>query len=79
MKLTKQRLEEIIKEELQLEYSKPFRQWSDHTFNLDKLLISTHWAAKAVPHKKKEVKEIQKLTQKLKNLVDIILGQVVDM
>ena len=78
MKLTKKRLKEIIKEEL-LKESKPFSEWQDHRQNLIKLFKDAHWAVKAIPHKKKEAREIQKLTQKLKNLVEIIVGQVVDM
>ena len=78
MKLTKKRLKEIIKEEL-LKEGRPFREWQDHSKNLDKLFRGAHWAVKAIPHKKKEAREIQKLTQKLKNLVEIIAGQVVDM
>ena len=78
MKLTKQRLKEIIKEDL-LNEGRPFREWQDHRQNLNKLFRGAHWAVKAIPHKKKEAREIQKLSQKLKNLVEIITGQVVDM
>jgi len=34
---------------------------------------------KAIPHKKKEIKEIQKLSSKLKNLIAIIQGQAMDL
>ena len=56
-----------------------FQQWSDHVRNLDKLLISTLHAKKAIPHKKKELVKIEKLYRELKNLVEIIVGQSVDM
>ena len=82
MKLTKTKLKEIIKEELLNEIPGSvtrFRQWQEHIRQLDKLFIGAHWVVKAIPHKKKEAREIQKLTQKLKNLVEIIVGQVVDM
>ena len=56
-----------------------FQQWQEHARNLDKLLISTHHAKKAIPHKKKELVKIEKLYRELKNLVEIIVGQSVDM
>ena len=56
-----------------------FREWRDHSQNLEELFKDAHWAAKAIPHKKREVKEIQKLLKKLFPLVDTIAGQVVDM
>ena len=67
------------KNEGKLDEGKYFQKWQEHLRNLDKLYISVHHAKKAIPHKKKEAREIQKLTQKLKNLVEIIAGQVVDM
>ena len=78
MKLTKQRLKEIIKEEL-LKESRPFREWQDHSQNLIKLFKDAHWAVKAIPHKKKEAREIQKLSQKLMKLTELITAEVVDM
>ena len=72
------RVKKIVREG-KLDEGRPFRDWQDHSKNLDKLYRSAHWAMKAIPHKKKEVKEIQKLTQKLKNFVEIVVGQVVDM
>ena len=78
MKLTKQGLKEIIKEEM-LNEGRPFRQWSDHVKNLEKLYMSVHWAKKAIPHKKKEIKEMEKYLINLKQLTKVILGQVVDM
>ena len=78
MQIRKSQLKEIIKEEL-LKEGRPFREWQDHSQNLDKLFRGAHWAVKAIPHKKKEAREIQKLSQKLMGLVEIITGQVVDM
>ena len=78
MKLTKKRLKEIIKEEL-LNENKPFRVWQDHVKNLEKLYLSVHWAKKAIPHKKKEIKEMEKYLINLKQIAKVIVGQVVDM
>jgi len=78
MKLTKKRLKEIIKEEL-LKESKPFREWQDHRQNLIKLFKDAHWAVKAIPHKKKEAREIQKLSMKLMDLAEKITAEVIDM
>ena len=79
MKLTKSQLKEMIKEELNEVRNTRFQQWSDHVRNLDKLLISTLHAKKAIPHKKKELMKIEKLYKELHKLVDIIVGQSVDM
>jgi len=79
MKLTKAKLKEMIKEELNEVRNTRFQQWQEHARNLDKLLISTHHAKKAIPHKKKELVKIEKLYRELKNLVEIIVGQSVDM
>ena len=78
MKLTKQTLRKMIKEEM-LNESKPFREWQDHRQNLNKLFRGAHWAVKAIPHKKKEAREIQKLSIKLMDLAEIITAEVVDM
>ena len=78
MKLTRQRLKEIIKEEL-LNEGRPFREWQDHRQNLNKLFRGAHWAVKAIPHKKKEAREIQKLSMKLADLTEIITAEVIDM
>ena len=82
MKLTKQRLKEIIKEELLNEIPGSvarFRQWQEHIRQLDKLFIGAHWAVKAIPHKKKEAREIQKLSMKLMDLAEKITAEVIDM
>ena len=79
MKLTKQRLKEIIKEELLNERNSMFQTWQEHVRNLDKLYLSTHHAKKAIPHKKKELQKIEKYYKELKKLVEIITGQAVDM
>ena len=78
MKLTKSQLKEIIKEEM-LNESRPFRDWSDHVRNLEKLYASLHWAKKAIPHKKKEINQMEKYLINMKQLAKVILGQVVDM
>ena len=59
--------------------SKPFEAWSEHGDNINKLFRDAHWAVKAFPNKKKEAREIQKLTQKLNNLIEIIKGQAIDL
>jgi len=59
--------------------SKPFQAWQEHTSNIHKLFRDANWAVKAIPHKKKEAREIQKLSQKLMNLVEIITGQAIDL
>ena len=78
MKLTKKKLKEIIKEEL-IKENRQFRVWQDHVKNLEKLYMSVHWAKKAIPHKKKELMKIEKHYKELHKLVDIIVGQSVDM
>ena len=79
MKLTKQRLKEIIKEELLNERQSMFQTWQEHLRNLDKLYISVHHAKKAIPHKKKTLQKIEKHYKELQGLVDIIVGSSVDM
>ena len=37
------------------------------------------WAAKSFPNKKKEAKAIQKYTQELYKLIEIIKGQAIDL
>ena len=78
MKLTKARLKEIIKEELLNERSY-FQKWQNHLHNLEKLYLSVHQAKKAIPHKKKELMKIEKLYKELHKLVDVIVGQTVDL
>ena len=78
MKLTKSKLKEMIKEELLNERSY-FQKWQNHLHNLEKLYMSTHHAKKAIPHKKKELMKIEKLYKELHKLVDIIVGQTVDL
>ena len=77
MKLTKQRLKEIIKEEL-IKENRQFRVWQDHVKNLEKLYLSVHWAKKAIPHKKKELMKIEKHYKELHKLIPVIVGQMVD-
>ena len=77
--IQKKKLKEMIKEELNEVRNTRFQQWSDHVRNLDKLLISTLHAKKAIPHKKKELIQIEKHYKELRKLVDIIVGSVVDM
>ena len=82
MKLTKSKLKEIIREELNEAYSvssKPYKAWQEHSDNNNKLFNDAHWAMKALPHKKKEIKEIQQLSSKLKNLIAIVQGQAMDL
>jgi len=81
MKLTKTKLKEIIREELNEANvsSQPYKAWQDHGDNNNKLFNDAHWAMKAIPHKKKEIKEIQKLSSKLKNLIAVIQGQAMDL
>ena len=78
MKLTKQTLRKMIKEELLNERSY-FQKWKNHLHNLEKLYMSVHQAKKAIPHKKKELIKIEKLYKELHKLVDIIVGQTVDL
>ena len=59
--------------------SKPYKAWQEHGDNNNKLFNDAHWAMKALPHKKKEIKEIQKLSSKLKNLIAVIQGQAMDL
>ena len=85
MKLTKSKLKEMIKEELLNEVGKfkvssdPYKAWQEHGDHNNKLFNDAHWAMKALPHKKKEIKEIQKLSGKLKNLIAVIQGQAMDL
>jgi hypothetical protein len=81
MKLTKSKLKEIIREELNEVNvsSNPFKAWQEHSDNVNKLFRDAHWAVKAIPIKKKEAREIQKLTQKLGGLIEIIKGQAIDL
>ena len=84
VKLTKQRLKEIIKEEMLNEVGtnvskNPFRAWSEHGIMIMKLRRDALWAMKAIPHKKKEIKAIEKYTQELYKLIEIIKGQSIDL
>ena len=84
MKLTKTKLKEIIKEELLKEVGtnvskNPFRAWSEHGIMIMKLRRDALWAMKAIPHKKKEIKAIEKYTQELYKLIEIIKGQAIDL
>ena len=84
MKLTKSKLKEIIKEEMLNEVGtnvskNPFRAWSEHGDNVRRINSDAHWAMKAIPHKKKEIKAIEKYTQELYKLIEIIKGQAIDL
>ena len=84
MKLTKSKLKEIIKEEMLNEVGtnvskNPFRAWSEHGIMIMKLRRDALWAMKAIPHKKKEIKAIEKYTQELYKLIEIIKGQAIDL
>ena len=59
--------------------SNPFRAWSDHGDNIQKINLDSHWAMKAIPHKKKEIKAIQKHVRDLYKLIEIIKGQAIDL
>jgi hypothetical protein len=59
--------------------SNPFKAWQEHGDHNNKLYNDAHWAMKAIPHKKKEIKEIQQLSSKLKNLIEIVQGQAMDL
>ena len=67
------------KNEGKLDEGKYFQKWQEHLRNLDKLYMSVHHAKKAIPHKKKELMKIEKHYKELHKLVDIIVGQSVDM
>ena len=58
--------------------SKPFQAWREHEEAIQKLYRDSMWAQKAFPHKKKEVKMIQKHLKQLDPLIRIITGQTVD-
>ena len=59
--------------------SNPYKAWQEHGDHNNKLFNDAHWAMKAIPHKKKEIKEIQQLSSKLKNLIAIVQGQAMDL
>ena len=59
--------------------SKPFAAWREHSDYIRKLNRDSSWAAKSFPNKKKEAKQIQKLTQELYKLIEIIKGQAIDL
>ena len=59
--------------------SKPFAAWREHSDYIRKLNRDSLWAAKSFPNKKKEAKQIQKLTQELYKLIEIIKGQAIDL
>ena len=59
--------------------SQPYKAWQEHSDHNNKLFNDAHWAMKAFPNKKKEIKEIQQLSSKLKNLIEIIKGQAIDL
>ena len=59
--------------------SKPFAAWREHSDYIRKLNSDSLWAAKSFPNKKKEAKQIQKLTQELYKLIEIIKGQAIDL
>ena len=59
--------------------SKPFEAWREHSDYIRKLNRDSMWAAKSFPNKKKEAKKIQKLTQELYKLIEIIKGQAIDL
>ena len=59
--------------------SNPFRAWSEHSDYVRKLNRDSMWAAKSFPNKKKEAKAIQKYTQELYKLIEIIKGQAIDL
>ena len=59
--------------------SKPFAAWREHNDYIRKLNRDSSWAAKSFPNKKKEAKQIQKLTQELYKLIEIIKGQAIDL
>ena len=59
--------------------SKPFDAWREHSDYIRKLNRDSSWAAKSFPNKKKEAKQIQKLTQELYKLIEIIKGQAIDL
>ena len=59
--------------------SNPYKAWQEHGDHNEKLFNDAHWAMKAIPHKKKEIKEIQKLSGKLRNLIAVIQGQAMDL
>ena len=90
MKLTKSKLKEIIREELMSEgklneagkyrvSSQPFRAWKEHDEMNDKLYGDLHWAMKAFPTKKTEIKKLMKLSNESGNLIKIIIGQAIDL
>ena len=59
--------------------SNPFKAWSEHSDYIRKLNRDSMWAAKSFPNKKKEAKAIQKYTQELYKLIEIIKGQAIDL
>ena len=59
--------------------SKPFDAWKEHDSMNDKLFRDLHWAMKAFPNKKKEIKKLMKLSNESGNLIKIIMGQAIDL
>ena len=59
--------------------SKPFDAWKEHDEMNDKLYRDLHWAMKAFPNKKKEIKKLMKLSAEKGDLIKIIMGQAFDL
>ena len=59
--------------------SKPFDAWKEHDSMNDKLFRDLHWAMKAFPNKKKEIKKLMKLSHESGQLIKILIGQAVDL
>ena len=59
--------------------SKPFKAWKEHDDMNDKLYRDLHWATKAFPNKKKEIKKLMKLSAEKSDLIKIIMGQAFDL
>jgi len=76
IELSEEKLDEVGKFKVS---SQPYKAWQEHGDHNNKLFNDAHWAMKAFPNKKKEIKEIQQLSSKLKNLIAVIQGQAMDL
>ena len=75
-KVTEEKIEEAGKYNVS---SKPFDAWKEHDGMNDKLYRDLHWAMKAFPNKKKEIKKLMKLSAEKGDLIKIIMGQAIDL
>ena len=74
--VTEEKIEEAGKYNVS---SKPFDAWKEHDSMNDKLFRDLHWAMKAFPNKKKEIKKLMKHSHESGQLIKILIGQAVDL